>query len=213
VADRGVDRNALAVRRGLLLEHVESWSGAGSDIFSTTAKAFRLCDERGLTAFRYDADGLGAGVRGDARVLNEKRGRKIAVTEYRAPAAPLFPTRFVPRTNRKSEDFYANHKAQSWWHLRMMFQESYKASRGEPYDRESLISIDPKIPELSRLVAELSQATVSETAAGKLVIDKVGDGERSPNLADAVVIAYAPRVLPMKINPSVLADTDDGEWP
>ena len=77
----------------------------------------------------------------------------------------------------------------------MLFSESYKASRGEPYDAESMISLDPRIPELSRLLAELSQATVSETATGKLQIDKIGDGERSPNLADAVVMAYAPRDL------------------
>ena len=209
VADRGVDKNASAVRHGLLLEHVESWSGANSDIFATTSRAFRLCDERSLTEFLYDADGLGAGVRGDARVLNEERDAKIVVHEYRGSGAPLFPTQTVPRTNRTNEDFYANRKAASWWHLRMLFAESYKASRGEPYDKENIISISPKIPELSRLVAELSQATVSETATGKLVVDKVGDGERSPNLADSVVIAFAPRDWPMVISDSVLDDDWD----
>ena len=203
VADRGVDKNAFAVRHGLLLEHVTSWSGANSDIFATTSKAFRLCDAHGLAEFLYDADGLGAGVRGDSRVLNEDRERKIIVQEYRGSSAPLFPKQTVPRTNRTNEDFYSNRKAASWWHVRMRFAESYKASRGEPYDPESIISINPKIPELSRLVAELSQATVSETASGKLAIVKVGDGERSPNLADSVVIAFAPRNMLMKISDSV----------
>ncbi len=196
VADRGQDKNAFAVRHGILLQHVESWSGANSDIYGTTARAFRLCDERGLTSFDYDADGLGAGVRGDARVLNESRaGAEITVAEYRGSEAVKFPTDLVPRTDRKNEDFYSNRKAQAWWHLRMLFSESFKASRDDPYDPESIISIDPNIPELSRLTAELSQATVSQTATGKLAIDKVGDGERSPNLADAVVMAYAPRDL------------------
>jgi hypothetical protein len=205
VADRGGDKNAFAVRHGVLLEHVESWSGANSDIYGTTARAFRLCDDHNLSAFDFDCDGLGAGVRGDARVLNEKRETPINVTEYRGSASPMFPDRLVPRTKRKNEDYYSNRKAQAWWHCRMLFQESFKASRGEPFDREAFISINPKIPELSRLIAELSQATVTQSATGKLQIDKLGEGERSPNLADAIVIAYAPRKMPMKISPSVLA--------
>jgi hypothetical protein len=112
----------------------------------------------------------------------------------------MFPDRLVPRTKRKNEDYYSNRKAQAWWHCRMLFQESFKASRGEPFDREAFISINPKIPELSRLIAELSQATVTQSATGKLQIDKLGEGERSPNLADAIVIAYAPRKMPMKIS-------------
>jgi phage terminase large subunit len=59
-------------------------------------------------------------------------------------------------------------------------------------------------------VAELSQATVSETAAGKLQIDKVGEGERSPNLADALVMCYAPRRMPLNVSDEV-ANGDNGE--
>lgn len=206
VADRGADKSAFAVRHGILLEHVESWSGAGSDIFGTTTRTFRLCDEHGLHGFDYDADGLGAGIRGDARVVNASRpNAPLRVNEYRGSESPLFPEAIVPRTSRTNQDFYSNRKAQSWWHLRMLFQESFKASRGEPYDRERIISISPRIPALSRLVAELSQATVKETATGKLQIDKIGDGERSPNNADAVVIAFAPRLLPLRISDELLA--------
>jgi hypothetical protein len=205
VADRGQDKNAFAIRHGVVLEHVESWSGATSDIFGTTSKAFRLCDDHQLREFLYDADGLGAGVRGDARVLNESRpDARINVQEYRGSAAPLFPERRVPRTDRKWQDYAANRKAQAWLHVRMLFAESYKASRGEPYDADAIVSINPKIAELSRLMAELSQATMSQNPTGKLLIDKVGEGERSPNLADALVIAFAPRQLPLKIAPGTL---------
>jgi phage terminase large subunit len=204
VADRGVDKNAFAIVHGIELEHVESWSGKDSDIFGTTARAFRLCDEHALTGFDYDADGLGAGVRGDARVLNEKRTERdprngqvltqaITVNEYRGSASPMHPEKLVPRTNRKNEDFYANRKAQSWWTARFRFGESFKASQGMPFDREAIVSINPRIPELSRLIAELSQATVKETASGKLQIEKTPDSNMSPNLADAVVMSLAPR--------------------
>jgi hypothetical protein len=99
----------------------------------------------------------------------------------------------VPRTNRKNEDFFANRKAQSWLHLQSLFREAYKARHGMPYDKAGYISINGKIPELGKLVGELSQATVSETAAGKMLVDKVGEGKSSPNLADAVVMCFAPR--------------------
>jgi phage terminase large subunit len=36
-------------------------------------RAFGTCDALGSSSFQYDADGLGAGVRGDARVINEQR--------------------------------------------------------------------------------------------------------------------------------------------
>jgi phage terminase large subunit len=66
VADEGKDKCAFVGRHGILLEHLQSWSGKGSDIYGTTVKAFGVCEEYSYPAFDYDADGLGAGVRGDA---------------------------------------------------------------------------------------------------------------------------------------------------
>jgi phage terminase large subunit len=73
VADEGADKNAFAGRRGILLEHLHSWSGKGGDIYQGVVRAFALCDAYGYGTFDYDADGLGAGVRGDARRINEDR--------------------------------------------------------------------------------------------------------------------------------------------
>jgi hypothetical protein len=214
VADRGMDKNAFADRHGPLLLHCESWSGKDSDIYATTANAFRLCDERGLKGFDYDADGLGAGVRGDARVLNERRtekgadgrpkGRAITVASFRGSASPLFPERMVPGTDRKAEDFYANLKAQAWWGLRFRFNESFKASKGDPYDPDNLICISRDIPELTRLMAELSQPVYKINTAGKILVDKQPDETMSPNLADAVMMCYAPRKPQLFISDDVL---------
>lgn len=206
------DRSALAVRHGVHLLHVSSWSGAGSDLLKTVAKAFLLCDALECSELLYDADGLGASARGDARVLNESRAtsgcKPIRVIEYRGSSSPMLPTRIVPRSNRRWEDLCANRKSQAAWHLRMLFQESHKAANGEPYDKDSIICIDPKIPELSRLVAELSQPTMSENSAGRLLIDKLGDGERSPNSYDCTAMVFSPRQMPMQISQAVLARFD-----
>lgn len=217
VADRGMDKNALANRYGPLLENVQSWSGKESDIYATTAKTFMLCDELGIGGFDYDADGLGAGVRGDARVLNERRtepdpktarpkGKAIIVTPFRGSAAVMRPEQIVPKTDRKNEDFFANLKAQSWWSLRFRFQEAYKARKGLPYDRDNLISINPAIQELTRLMAELAQPVYKINNAGKILVDKQPEETMSPNLADAVMMVYAPRKPTLHISDAVLND-------
>ena len=58
--------------------------------------------------------------------------------------------------------------------------------RVEPDDRETLPSA---LPLLRTLQKELSQPTASKGTRMRLVIDKQPEGTRSPNLADAVVMA------------------------
>jgi phage terminase large subunit len=60
-----------------------------------------------------------------------------------------------------------------------------------PFDPETLISIDPNLPELSELLNELSQPTFSQTQTGKMIIDKRSGGS-SPDRADALMIAFNP---------------------
>jgi phage terminase large subunit len=50
-------------------------------------------------------------------------------------------------------------------------------------------------------MSELSQPTYAPNLVGKIVVDKAPEGAKSPNLADAVVIRYAPVTRPMSINP------------
>jgi len=202
VADEGPDLNAFAGRHGVLLDFCEAWAGKGDDIFGTTQKAFDICAAQGYASFRYDGDGLGAGVRGDARVIAEgMEGKAPTVTPYRGSAAPVDPDGKIPtvdgepdKLERTNGDYFANAKAQAWWSLRMRFLRTHRAvTQGVmPADPDELISISPHLPDLQKLKLELSQATYSKTGAGKLLIDKSPNGARSPNRADAVVIAFAP---------------------
>lgn len=196
VADEGVDKNAFAGGKGILLDVLEEWSGKGDDIFGTVQKAFALCDANEYPRFDYDADGLGAGVRGDARVINEER-RKAGVTERRAEpfrgSGEVIDPDGEMVSKRKNKDFFQNFKAQSWWALRIRFQQTYRAVvEGMAVDPDAIISIDPALPNLARLITELSQPTYSINTVGKVVIDKAPDGTRSPNLADAVMIRFHP---------------------
>jgi phage terminase large subunit len=94
VADEGKDLNAFAGRYGILLDYCDAWSGQGSDIFATTERAFEICDANDYGEFRYDADGLGAGVKGDARTINDKRkgtAPEIDVSPFRGSNAVVDP--------------------------------------------------------------------------------------------------------------------------
>lgn len=202
IADEGKDTNAFTTRHGFLLEDVEEWSGKGDDIFGTVQKAFLFCDTERLELFRYDADGLGAGARGDARVINEQRKaehqRQLTATPFRGSGSPSNPDdEAVPsqdgQPGRLNKDFFANAKAQSWWSLRTRFQKTYRAVvEGMAYDPDDIISISGSIKKRSKLISELSQPTYSINGVGKVVVDKKPDGTKSPNLADSVMIAYAP---------------------
>ena len=77
-------------------------------------------------------------------------------------------------------------------HDRDRFLETLKASRGEPYDPDAIISLSPVIEELRELKSELSQVTYTYNAAGKVIVNKAPDGHASPNRADRVMIAFAP---------------------
>jgi len=196
VADEGSDKNAFAGRHGFLLAHLKSWSGKGSDIYQTVVKAFALCDEFEYDGFHYDADGLGAGVRGDALEINSQRkaaGRRAIVDEPFRGSAGVYDPEGEMVKKRKNKDYFANLKAQSWWSLRMRFQATHRAVVEKmAFNADDIISIDPALPELITLTMELSQPTYSINTVGKILIDKQPDGTKSPNLADAVMIAFQP---------------------
>jgi phage terminase large subunit len=196
VADEGRDLCAFAARHGVVLTALKSWSGKGGDIFKTVVKAFSLCDELGHESLFFDSDGLGAGARGDANVINAQRESaglpRIHDQPFRGSAAVVKPeSEMVPK--RKNKDFFLNAKSQAWWALRIRFQQTFRAVvERMPVDPEAIISLSPDLPELLQLQSELSQIAYSINATGKVVIEKAPDGMRSPNLADALMIAFNP---------------------
>ncbi|ELA5462649.1 TerL protein, partial [Salmonella enterica subsp. enterica serovar Bredeney] len=87
----------------------------------------------------------------------------------------------------------ANAKAQSWWYLRKLFRNTYRAVvEGMAYNPDEIISISSTMESKDKLIIELSQPTYSINGVGKIVVDKQPDGTRSPNLADSAMISYAP---------------------
>ncbi|MGQ4639397.1 terminase [Acinetobacter junii] len=200
VADEGKDKNSLAGRHGVVMDYLDTWSGKGDDIFGTTQRAMDISIERSIDTLFYDADGLGAGCRGDSRVINELQREKglpeVDVQPFRGSGAVHDPDGQLVES-RLNKDFFANLKAQSWWSLRLRFQETFRALEGREYDPDMIISlsskdIDPK--ELALLTTELSQPTYTKNGVGKILVNKQPDGTASPNRADGVMICFNPQV-------------------
>lgn len=205
VADEGRDLNAFAARHGVLVNHCEAWRGKGSFLHETTDRAYLLCDELMLDGFDYDCDGMGAGVRSDVDRINKRRAeqrlRKLRIGAHQGSAGVFNPDQKMPGTDRTAKDFFQNFKAQSWYEMKRRAAETARAVlEGGPYDRDLIVSLDSRIPNLNKLCIELSQAQWKLSATGKIMVDKVPDGAMSPNMADAVVILHAPRRAPMRIS-------------
>lgn len=199
VADEGVDINAWSSRIGVTMQHLEGWTGKLSNIYKTTMRAMMLCDDMEIDNMEFDSDGLGVGVRGDADVINELEARrnlrKIEVIPFRGSGKVIDPERKIMK-GLTNEDFFANRKAQAWWHLRTLFENTYKARvENLVVDMDQIICIPSMLPERVKLVGELSQPTYSINNAGKILVDKAPDGMKSPNYADSVMILYAPKTV------------------
>jgi len=201
VADTGRDLNAYAGRHGILLGHLEKWRRTTvDDIFSTTQRAVRLAEALGHERFFYDGDGLGAGVRGDARVINEQRQlaglKPIKAELFRGSDAVSNPDENINAGSddgRRNRDYFANAKAQFWWGLRKRFEATHKAVTGgdATFNPDELISLSSGLPLLAELTTELSQPSYKFNGAGKMVINKAPDGVASPNLADAIMMCFS----------------------
>lgn len=213
IADRGKDLNAFASSYGILIERVEEWAGKDSDIYASVVKAFAMCDEAESIDLIYDADGMGAGVRGDSRMINEARRKDgfehshvpkiINIRGFHGSGSVERPdAKIYPGANRTNGDFYKNLKAQSWGNLRRLFRETFRAvtEPGYKYDPDQIISLSSKMRLLNKLTTELSQPTWGPNETGKMVVDKQPDDAKSPNLADAVMMLKSAARRRMIIN-------------
>lgn len=207
VADEGADRNALARRRGIVLRHLEEWGER--DTGATARRAVAAVTGLRNVSVQYDCIGVGSGVkaeinrlRDDAETAPKLKG--IGFTPWNAGAGVLNPDKRVEPGDNKTplnKDFYRNLKAQGNWQLRRRFEKTHRAIRkldGDPdqqsftWDADELISIDSTLPLLRTLQKELSQPVMKKDTRMKLIIDKIGEGSRSPNLHDSVVMCYFP---------------------
>ncbi len=196
IADGGKDKNALAVVVGVILRYADHWGGdAGEAPRSVTIPE---CIRWRVKLLSYDMVGVGSGFKTGINILRE-RGllpKRLRVMPWNGGAGVLDPDEHItpgdPETPTNDE-FYENLKAQGYWRLRTRFYKTWRAVEfGDSYPEHELISLDSRIPRLEEVKMELAQPVHKYSKKGKTMVDKTPDGSTSPNLADAVNIAYNP---------------------
>lgn len=191
----GGDENALAIRKGIALLSVEAWNGLDTSL--TTNKAVATAQAQGVTEVYYDSIGVGEGVTGEWASMGRRgdQPKGMALHPWAGGAAVLDPDKRIEPDNPQSplnKDQYHNLKAQAWFAMRKRFENAHKARRGKPYDPDMLISLPREAANLGQIEEELTQPQHKTSATGKTMVDKQPDGARSPNLADAIVMAFWP---------------------
>jgi len=110
-------------------------------------------------------------------------------------ASVLDPNKRTDPDNPKSpmnKDQYQNLKAQAWFSLRRRFENAHNARKGKPHDPEMLISLPRNLKNIDQIEEELTQPHHGTSGTGKTMVDKQPNGSRSPNLADAINMAFYP---------------------
>ena len=186
-ADGGQDKSAIALREGALL--LEAFELDKKDFINqTVAQADSYAKMHEVTRVHFDSIGIGAGAKGD---FNRVTDRHYIAQPHIGSAQPFgFDSKFTD--NMTNGQFFRNLKAQAWWNIRLKVENTLRLLDGNTtINPLSCFFISGKIPDkqLDKLLMELSQASYKHED-GKLMVDKAPDDQASPNMADAVVMAY-----------------------
>jgi len=202
VADEGEDTSAQTFRHGSVCLFSEQWHKG--DVIASADRVHHYAIEHGADEIVYDSIGVGAGVK-----AHYGRVASVNVQGFNAGGSVIDPEREYI-LGKKNKDMFSNVKAQAWWAVRDRFYKTFRAvTMGEEYPPEQLISLSSGIKEIEYLKAELSRPWVTYDLNGRVKVESKPDmkkrGIPSPNLADSLIMAFAPIIRkPIKINPALL---------
>lgn len=192
VADSGDDRNAVTKRHGILITECDEWKGGEHELMKSCSKVYNMAGEH---LVRYDSIGVGASVGSKLKEINEGRHITVDFEPFNAGGAVMNPDGEY-RTGVKNKDQFSNLKAQTWFMVADRFRKTYDALNGEEYKKDEIISISPNICNLEKLITELTSPRVEYDGKGRVRVEKKKDmakrGIKSPNIADSLVMCFAP---------------------
>jgi len=151
---------------------------------------------------------VGASAGAKLNELNAARKKRVKHQGFNAGGAVFAPEREYA-FGKTNEDQFSNIKAQAWWMLADRFRNTYDAlTTGRKYPVDQLVSIDSKFPQIKKLISELSTPKRDFDANGRVKVESKKDlakrNVKSPNIADACVMCFAPVSVPMKISQSAI---------
>jgi phage terminase large subunit len=209
VADCGADKCAMIYTQGPFVSWAELWQGREDELVASTKRVFRAAVQR-KAHITYDSIGIGAGVGSNLAELNRASKSPVLYGKFNAGGAVFRPdTVYTGQTRNK--DHFANLKAQAWWLVADRFRNTYNAvHKGDAFNVDQLIFIDPSLPLLDQLIDELTMPLSDFDGAGRVKVESKQDLAKrniaSPNLADAFIMAFAPFQAAMNIGPGIVAE-------
>lgn len=218
VADSGADKCAQIFTHGSIVSWADMWKAGEDELLKSCARVYNSARER-QAAVTYDSIGVGAMSGAKFNELNAARtdGGRIAHSKFNAGGAVFKPESLYAKTPTKNKDMFLNIKAQGWWLLADRFRNTYNAVRnGQQFKDDELISLASDLPHLELLITELSTPKKDYDNNGKVKVEskkdlakstREGGPVKSPNLADALVCAFAPGQAAMQINQDILNRT------
>lgn len=201
IADDGLDLNATALAKGPLCVSVDEWKGLEDELLRSCTRAYHQAVASNAE-IRYDSIGVGATAGAKFAELNESRGLSVKYQKFNAGGAIVNPeAEYMPGV--KNKDHFVNLKAQAWWYVADRLMLTHAAVvQGEPIEPDDLISISGDIAGLSSLLEELSTPLRDFTSSGRVKVESKEDLAKrqikSPNKADAFIMAYAPMQMKPK---------------
>ena len=214
VADTG-DAKAAVNRHGSVV--MDCGQLKRGNITQAIPWAFSVADQFRSDALVYDGDGMGDP---SMKVYMERViTNRMRVISYHGSAGIQDPAKPIKQIRRERQAFstgqssvmegqiktnadtYVNFRAQSWMWMRIRFENTYnaiqraKAGHVVHFEDDELISLDSSCKDLTQLVAELSRPKRIYTDNGKIKVESKKDMRArnvdSPNLADALIIAFS----------------------
>jgi phage terminase large subunit len=204
IADDGADKNASCFAHGIVALELDEWKGQQDELLKSAARVHARALHLGAE-IDYDSIGVGAFAGAQFHELNEASRKEGGPTaqyfKFNAGGEVLNKERRIDPNDPRSPtngDYYSNVKAQSWWEVAGRFRNTFNAvTKGEAYNEDDLISLSSDMEGLGALIDELATPYRDFDQRGKVKVESKKDlKERdvpSPNKADALIMAYAPR--------------------
>ena len=195
VADSGMDKCAMVYAHGAIVSWSDLWKAGEDELLKSCTRVFHAARERDAHVI-YDSIGVGASAGAKLGELNVSLSERVNYSKFNAGATVWKPEK-VYSQGTKNKDMFSNIKAQAWWLLADRFRNTYNAvTKGEQHSSDELISLSADLPNLMLLIDELSTPKRDYDANGRVKVESKKDLAKrdipSPNMADALVMAFAP---------------------
>ena len=194
VADDGGDSNAAITRHGCLVYECEEWNAKEHELNKSAIRVYNKAIEIDAQ-ITFDSIGVGAGVGSKFKELNDETNNQVTFNKFNAGGGVRQPEQYyMPKI--KNKDHFSNIKAQEWVSVADRLKITYNAVvNKEPFEEDDIISLSSDLPNLERLIIELSTPLKDYDNNGRVKVESKKDlkkrGIDSPNLADALVMAFA----------------------